>query len=335
MNNEIIPQTPKDHLQVPLILISGPTATGKTSLSIHLAISLKEKGIAAEIINFDSLLFYHEISIGTAKPSALERCGIPHHLISIDSIKNDLNASDFITLAKNKISELHSSKIIPILVGGSAFYLRALMKGMYEEDQSLDSKKDEVKAKWKIILQNRGIAPIVEYLQKNDPKALELFHSNDHYRLTRAAEHFDLTGEMISLKKKSFDELDPYDFSTSPYRFIHFYLNLDKNTHFPIIQARVETMLKNGLIQEVDELLKMGFSQDLKPLQSIGYKETISFLNGEISSIEKLKELISIHTRQLAKSQRTFFNKITPKITLNPLLEREKIVELSLKFING
>lgn len=320
------------HLQK-LILITGPTACGKTRTSIHLAKSLISKGIPAEIINFDSLLFYKEISIGTAKPTEEEIAGVKHHLISISSITEEFNASHYIELAKDLISRLHQMNIVPILVGGSAFYLRALIKGMYEEDGSDAVDKTIIKEKWKNILKTSGINAVVDYLKTNDPKALELFHINDHYRLTRAAEHFDLTGDKISTKKEKFDELDPYDFSTSEYQFIHFYLDIPKENHFTYITKRIEEMFKLGLIDEVKSLLQQGYSKELKPLQSIGYKETISYLSGDIKEIAQLKELIAIHTRQLAKSQRTFFKKINPKITLNPLIDHEKIEKLSLSFI--
>lgn len=316
-----------------LILITGPTACGKTRISIQLAKSLIAQGIPAEIINFDSLLFYKEISIGTAKPTVEETAGIKHHLISISSITEEFNASHYIELAKDLISKLHQMNIVPILVGGSAFYLRALIKGMYEEEGTDALDKTIIKEKWKNILKTSGIDAVVDYLKTNDPKALELFHINDHYRLTRAAEHFDLTGEKISTKKEKFDELDPYDFSTSEYQFIHFYLDIPKENHFTYITKRIEEMFKLGLIDEVKSLLQQGYSKELKPLQSIGYKETISYLSGEIKEIAQLKELIAIHTRQLAKSQRTFFKKINPKITLNPLIDHEKIEKLSLSFI--
>ncbi len=171
-----------------LIIISGPTACGKTSSSIKLAKFLTSKNIQVEIINFDSLLFYKEISIGTAKPSLMEQDGIIHHLIDIQSIKNEINASDFVALAKLKIQELQSKNIIPILVGGSAFYLRALIMGMYEETSSTEDQKlkNEIKEKWKKIYQENGIFEIVNYLKQNDPESLLNYHENDHYRLTRA-----------------------------------------------------------------------------------------------------------------------------------------------------
>lgn len=326
----------------PLIIISGPTATGKTATSIQLAKFLIKHQIQAEIINFDSLLFYQEISIGTAKPTPEEMNGIVHHLVGINSIAHDLNAADYIQKAQDIIQQLHVKKIVPILVGGSAFYLRALMKGMYKEESdstllesALEDQKLVIKQKWKDILDKDGIAPIISYLTLNDPEALNLFHTNDHYRLTRAAEHFDLTGNKISEQKKHFDTLSPYDFTENQhqYHFIHFSLDFDKTKHWEIILNRTNQMIDAGLEKEVKDLLAQGFRTNLKPLLSIGYKETIQFLNQEIKTKEELIERIAISTRQLAKSQRTFFKKITPKITLNPLTDHEKIQQLSLNFL--
>ncbi len=305
----------------PLIIISGPTACGKTSSSIKLARYLISKNKNSEIINFDSLLFYKEISIGTAKPSLEEQNGILHHLVDIQSIENEINASDFVELAKLKISELQNKNILPILVGGSAFYLRALIMGMYEEVTPLENQhlKNKIKEKWKMIYQENGIYEIIQYLKIHDPVSLQNYHENDHYRLVRACEHFDLTKKPISLQKKIFDSKNPYDFSSSKYHHLHFYMNLPKDTHQDVIRKRTEKMIADGLILEVEDLIKMGLSTDLKPLQSIGYKEVIDYLNGNIKTEDELIERIIISTRQLAKSQRTFFNKITPKFEINPL----------------
>lgn len=325
----------------PLIIISGPTASGKTATSIQLATFLNQHNIPAEVINFDSLLFYREISVGTAKPTEKEMNGVHHHLVGINSIAHDLNAANYIKKAQEIIFNLHQKKTVPILVGGSAFYLRALMKGMYQEEtednieEGSEEKKLSIKQKWKEIVEKDGISPVIDFLKQHDPEALTLFHVNDHYRLTRAAEHFDLTGKKISDQKKHFDTLNPYDFTENQhqYEFIHFYLDLDKTKHWEIILKRTRQMLADGLIQEIQNLIGQGYAITLKPLQSIGYKETIQYLNQEIKTEEDLIERIAISTRQLAKSQRTFFKKITPKILLNPLMDHEKIKQLALTFL--
>lgn len=317
-----------------LIIISGPTASGKTQTSINLARFIKkELGQNAEVINFDSLLFYKEITIGTAKPTKEEQQDVIHHLIDIETIASPLNAADFIKLAQEKITELHQRNIIPILIGGSAFYLRALLKGMYQSSTPNDELKEELES----LFKKEGIAPFVDFLKQNDPEALTYLHVNDHYRIMRAVEHFKMTGEKISDQKKELDSLNPYDFSQMihPWDAYHIYLDLPKDQHFEIIQKRTKKMFQDGLISEIESLKNLGFNLTEKPLQSIGYKETIEYLNGLFKSEEECIERISISTRQLAKSQRTFFNKIVPKENFNPLNDQIKIQQEIAFFIKG
>lgn len=317
-----------------LIVISGPTASGKTSTSIKLASYIeKNENRRVAIINFDSLLFYREISIGTAKPTIEEREGIEHYLIDIISINSPLNASDFIKMAKDKIELLMSENKIVILVGGSAFYLRALLKGMYDSASPNQELKDELEK----IYQNTGIEYFINFLKVNDPDVLTYLHSNDHYRLIRAVTHFKSTGTKISEQKKQLDLKDPYDFTKieHPWRLVNFYLDISKEEHQRIILARTKKMFKDGLKDEIESLLKNGFEKDLKPLQSIGYKETIELIEGRFKSESECIERIAISTRQLAKSQRTFFKKITPKIHINPITDLSQIFEATLDFIKS
>lgn len=310
-----------------LIIVSGPTATGKTKTSIDIA----EKIPDSVIVNFDSLLFYKEISIGTAKPTTDEQKNIPHYMIDVASIKSPLNAADFIKMAQIKMVELFEQNKIIILVGGSAFYLRALLKGMYESTPP----SAEVKNKIDSLYEAHGIEGILDYLKLHDPESLQNYHINDHYRLTRAALHYEATGTKISDQKNTLDEKDPYDFSEiiHPWEVLHLYLDLPKDEHFEIIKRRTEKMFNDGLLEEIESLAKNGFVLDEKPLASIGYKEAIEFRNGLFKSKEECIERISISTRQLAKSQRTFFNKIHPKLNYNPLTDREKIFSSVEQFL--
>ena len=248
-----------------LIIISGPTASGKTKTSIalaeHIISNLK---IPTVIVNFDSLLFYKEISIGTAKPTMLERKNIPHYMIDIESIKSPMNAADFIKIGEKLIKDLLAKGNCVILVGGSAFYLRALLKGMYESlTPSL-----VITEKFETLYKEKGIDAIIDYLKVNDPKSLVNHHQNDHYRLNRAALHFAMTGTPISLEKYSLDQLSPYDFSSivHPWEILHFYLDLPKVQHFEIIKARTSKMFSDGLMNEIENLSKNGFTLNEKPL---------------------------------------------------------------------
>jgi len=316
--------------KLPLIIISGPTASGKTSLSLKLA---KLAQGNASIVNFDSLLFYKELNIGTAKPSAKERGQIEHRLVDIQSAKDPINASDFVKLAEQEIDKGHQQGKVMFLVGGSAFYLRALIKGMYEAETT----PDEVKKNLEELYQKNGIEPIVEILKENDPVSLSRLHINDHYRLIRAAEFFLTTGEKISSEKDKMDQKNPYDLShpiREDWDVFHIYLNPPKDDHLKIIEKRTEEMIEAGLIEEVSSLLKMGFTGEERPLKSIGYKEAISHLSGELPDKDSLIERIVISTRQLAKSQRTFFKKITPKNSYNPLMEEDQILKDVTEFLH-
>ncbi len=315
-----------------LIVVSGPTASGKTSTSIKIAKMIETQlNLKVAIVNFDSLLFYREISIGTAKPTLEERQGINHFLIDIESIKSPMNAASFIELGKAQISELLESNTVVILVGGSAFYLRALLKGMYQSNVLSEDTKSKLDGWYK----ESGIGPFIEYLKLHDPQSLLNLHQNDHYRIMRAVEHFEASGTKISDQKKVKDLEDPYDFTQiiHPWEVLHLYLDLPKNEHFEIIKSRTQLMFKSGLLEEILALKNRGYSLDEKPLASVGYKEAIAFLNNEFKSLEECVERISISTRQLAKSQRTFFNKITPKESFNPLIDQDKILERVAAFL--
>lgn len=314
-----------------LIILSGPTASGKTRTSIEIALYLHAMGKKAEIVNFDSLLFYKEISIGTAKPTMAERKGVVHHMIDIESIQSPMNAAQFIERGDKIIKQLFSENKVVILVGGSAFYLRALLKGMYDSPSISEALKNELNE----LYQRNGINPFIEYLKKHDEQSLINLHENDHYRLMRAVEHHRMTGEKISEQKKQLDQQNPYDFSSIkyPWDVLHFYLDLPKDQHFEIIQKRTAAMFEDGLLAEIEALKTAGFALDLKPLQSIGYKEAIDYQKGLFSSLEECIERISISTRQLAKSQRTFFNKISPKESFNPLHDLDRMKERVSEFL--
>jgi tRNA dimethylallyltransferase len=309
-----------------IIIVSGPTACRKTALSIELA----EK-YDAEIVNFDSLLFYRELNIGTAKPSLIERQNIPHHLIDITSAKNPVNASDFCQLANTVLRDIHAKGKLAILVGGSGFYLRALIKGMYESPTTSDETKKRVAelaqkpdALWNFIL-------------NNDSESAKLLHPNDQYRLSRAAEHFIETGTPISLVRREMEELGPYDFSRNihpEWDLLHLHLDLPKIEHQDIIKKRTQGMLQNGLLTEVEQLLNNGFDGNEKPLGSIGYKESVAYLRSNAANLEQLEETICISTRQLAKAQRTFFAKVKPIHRFHPLKDKNQINQFAQEFLS-
>jgi tRNA dimethylallyltransferase len=309
-----------------VVVLSGPTASGKTDLAIELA-----QKFNGEVVNFDSLLLYKEIEIGTAKPTLTERQNVPHHMIDVRSISHPMNAADYAREATPIIEKILQSGKPVFLVGGSGFYLQALLKGMYDSPTTpakITKRSDE-------LYEKEGIVPFVDFLKQHDSKSLERYHGNDHYRIRRAVEHFWTTGSPLSEARDQKDQANGKLSKPTIHNWevLHVYLNIPKEEHGEIIAKRTDKMVATGLMDEVKNLLKHGFTGEEKPLQSIGYKEALDFLKGLISTIEECRERIIISTRQLAKSQRTWFNRDSMKLSFHPLKERRDIIQEVQKFL--
>jgi tRNA dimethylallyltransferase len=313
---------------VKVIIVSGATATGKTDISIELA-----RKFGGEIVNFDSLLLYQEITIGTAKPTPSEQGEIPHHMLDVASVSRPLNASDYAKEALKIIHSLEEKKTLVYLVGGSGFYLQALIKGMYDSPTTpleIQKRSDE-------LYQNEGITPFLEFLELHDVASFKRYHENDHYRVRRAVEHFWANGSPLSEKRSQKDQENqelPLS-NIHGWELLNLYLDIPKDLHLRIIERRTDRMLSHGLLEEAQGLLKQGFTGDEKPLKSIGYKEVFDYLKGEFKSLEECRERIIISTRQLAKSQRTWFNRDASRLCFNPLTEKEQIFQTVENFITG
>lgn len=310
-----------------VIVVSGPTASGKTSISIDLA-----KKFGGEIVNFDSLLLYKELVIGTAKPTVEEMSGVPHHMVDVRSIAEPMNAADYFRDARPLVEKLLADGKIVYLVGGSGFYLQALLKGMY----SSESTPDEVSRKSDELYEKEGIAPFIQFLKEFDVPSFERYHENDHYRIRRAVEHFWTTNTPLSVVRAKKEELNASLDSESihPWDVLHIYLDPPKEEHLEIIKKRTEKMLQDGMIDEVKSLLAQGFTGQEKPLQSIGYLEIFQYLDNKFSSEAAFRERIMISTRQLAKAQRTWFNKEKHKLSFNPITQREDIFKEVRTFLD-
>jgi tRNA dimethylallyltransferase len=309
-----------------ICIVSGPTASGKTSTSIALA-----KEFGGEVVNFDSLLFYKEITIGTAKPTVKEQDGIKHHMINCHSVSNPINAAQYLKEAIPIIKDIHMQGKIVYLVGGSGFYLQAILHGMYDSITT----PLEITKKSDSLFETEGISPFLLFLEKHDNESLNRYHKNDHYRIRRAVEHFWTTGKKFSDSREKMDDKK----KNSPmknlnWNVFHCYLDLDKEQHFEIIQKRTKKMLSDGLIKEVKSLIQDGLNGTQKPLLSIGYKEVFEYINGVHTTEEEMEERINISTRQLAKSQRTWFKKVEKK-QFNPIIDKELIKEQFNNFMNS
>ena len=309
-----------------VIVVSGPTASGKTDLAVELA----EK-FGGEVVNFDSLLLYKEILIGTAKPTPEEQRSIPHHMIDVRSINNPMNAADYSREAFPIVEKLLAEKKLVYLVGGSGFYLQALIKGMYDSPTT----PQEIQDRSNELYEKEGIAPFLKLLKEHDLKSFERYHENDHYRVRRAVEHWWANGSPLSDARKEKDAANEQMERPSIHNWevLHIYLDVPKDEHIRIIEKRTDRMLSSGLIEEVQGLLNSGFTGEEKPLQSIGYKEMLDYIRGVFKNLDECRERIVISTRQLAKSQRTWFNRDHSKESFHPLKDREAIFSRVKNFI--
>lgn len=280
-------------MKKPLIVIGGPTASGKTGLSIKLA-----KKINAEIISADSMQVYKYMDIGTAKVIKEEMEGIPHYLIDEFYPDDEFNVSIFKSRAKQCIDDIHSRGKVPILVGGTGFYIQAVVNDNNFEETDNDTSYRESLYK---LAQEKGNDFIYCMLKEADPLSAERIHKNNVKRVVRALEYYKQTGIPISVH----NELEKQ--RKSPYDVKYFILTMDREFLYKRINLRVDKMLEQGLIEEVKKLLDMGYSKNLVSMQGVGYKEIIPYLEGEYSletAIEDLKQA----TRHLAKRQLTWFN---------------------------
>ncbi|MDK9717112.1 MAG: tRNA (adenosine(37)-N6)-dimethylallyltransferase MiaA [Trichlorobacter sp.] len=274
-----------------LLVIAGPTASGKSALALDLAEQLE-----GEIICVDSLTVYRGLEIGSAKPTPEQRQRIPHHLLDICEPTDPFTAADFRIAADAAIQDISSRGKRPILAGGTGLYLRSLLRGLNKapgEDQALR----EVLHK---RMELEGGEALLAELAKVDPDSAQRLHPNNRNRIIRALEVFQTTG--ISLSQFQAE----HGFSDSSYHALQFCLDLPRPELYQRINDRVDAMLAAGLVAEVQGLLQSGSPPDCKPLQAIGYKEVVAYLQGDYDQTE-MTRLIKRNTRHFAKRQLTWF----------------------------
>ena len=276
-----------------VIVICGPTASGKTALSIKLA-----KEIDGEIISSDSMQIYKYMDIGTAKPSKDEMQGIPHHLIGFVEPNQRYSVADFKKLAEEKIEEILAKGKTPIIVGGTGLYVDSLIYGIEYQNIEFDEKyRNELEER----VQKEGLEKLYEEAGKIDPQAIQKISPNDQKRILRILEIYRATG-----KNKTEQEIESRKKGVK-YDYKVFAINWDREILYERINKRVDIMIEQGLIQEVEELLK---KYDVFPtaMQGLGYKEVVEYLNREISK-QEFMEKIKMQTRRYAKRQITWFKK--------------------------
>ena len=276
---------------IKILIICGPTASGKSALALQLAHALD-----AEIVNADSMQIYRGLDIGTAKPSPGQQAEIRHHLIDIVDPDQQFSAADFSKAADSAIRDIVSRGKRVIVVGGTGLYIRALVKGLVdspggdgEQRKALQDEADRV-----------GNKAMLEKLRQVDPELAAGLHPNNLVRIIRALEVYQMTGIPLSRYQKE------HAFAIRRYYALQIGIDVDRGQLYQRIDERVERMLKDGLLDEVCGLLAAGFGRVLKPMRSIGYKEAAAQLYGELSSEETVR-LIKRDTRHYAKRQLTWF----------------------------
>jgi tRNA dimethylallyltransferase len=272
-----------------IIIIVGPTAIGKTALSIELANALN-----TEIISCDSRQFYKELKIGSAPPNTKELAAIKHHFIHNLSVTDDYNAGEFEINAIAKIKELHKSKDTIIVVGGSGLYVDSICKGF----DKMPKITNQIRRKLNFKLKERGIVWLQDEVKKVDPNFYTTCDQQNPQRLLRALEVFTATGETFS----SYKSAKP---KHRPFKIIKIGLTTEREILYKRINTRVDKMLENGLLEEVESLIPF---QQKNALQTVGYKEIFSFYNNDCT-LEKAVENIKQNTRRFAKRQLTWFRK--------------------------
>jgi tRNA dimethylallyltransferase len=273
-----------------IIIITGQTATGKTDLAIKLA-----QYYNTEIINADAVIFYKYMDIGGAKPTTEELSMAKHHLIGIKEPHEEFTANNFMIEADKLIKELHQKNKIPIIVGGSQLYIKALLYGFFKiPDTPL-----EIKEKWRTLLKEHGSLYLHQELEKIDPESAKRLHQNDSQRLERALEVYETTGKTISEYQKE------HQFKDLRYDYIKFATYYDREELYQRVNKRVDIMMDLGLLEEVKILLKMNYTpKDTKVMKAIAYPELTSYINNELT-LEEAIDKIKQHTRNFAKRQTT------------------------------
>lgn len=292
-----------------LLIITGPTAVGKTELSLQLA-----EMFHGEIISGDSMQVYEGMDVGTAKASPAERARVPHHLIDIVQPDVSFSVQEFQHLVREKIAEIDGRQHLPMLVGGTGLYVEAIAHG-YEMPQVGES--PEIRERWQTFAEQEGNLALHQKLREVDPVTAERLHPNDQRRLIRALEVYELTGHPFSQSKRKVD---------SPYNLLWIGLTMPRDLLYERINQRVDQMFAEGLVEEVKKLRAKGYQRGLTSMQAIGYKEIMSYLDGEIT-FEYARDWIKQGTRNFAKRQLSWFRRL-PEIEWFDMMDEGAVGEI-------
>ncbi len=278
----------------PLVIITGPTAVGKTALSVKLA-----KQLNGEIISADSMQVYRHMDIGSAKVTREEMDGVPHHLIDVLDPREEFNVVTFQRMAREALQGIYARGHLPIIAGGTGFYIQALLYDIdfTETDEDTSFRKElEEKA------ETEGPGVLHRMLAEVDPESAAAIHANNVKRVIRALEFYKQTGTRISAHNERERQ------KKSPYQFFYYVLTTERPVLYERIDRRVDLMMEQGLVEEVRQLKEMGCTRELVSMQGLGYKEILAYLEGE-TSLEEAVYILKRDTRHFAKRQLTWFKR--------------------------
>lgn len=305
-----------------LIVLTGPTAVGKTSLSIALA-----KAVGGEIISADSMQVYKYMNIGTAKITEEEKCGIPHFLIDELEPDEEFNVTIFKNKVMGYIEDIKSRGKVPIIVGGTGFYIQSVIYDINFNEYGDDSK---VRKKYEAMAETLGKSELHKKLALVDGEYADSVSYNNVKKVVRALTFFEMTGEKLSEHNKRERE------RSSPFDFAYFVLTMDRKKLYERIDKRVDLMFDMGLVKEVKALMAKGYDKSLVSMQGIGYKEVIDYLSGK-TSLEECIDIIKRDTRHFAKRQLTWFKreKVVTYIDKDEFDAEDKCLKEMLRVYNS
>lgn len=291
-----------DYIKKPLIVIAGPTAAGKTSLSVELA-----KKINGEIISADSMQIYKYMDVGTAKVTDEEQQGVKHYLVDELYPDEPFNITIFQEKAKQAIQAIYNKGKVPILVGGTGFYIQSVIYNIDFEDTITDSSYRESLEQ---IAKEKSNEYVHEMLKGVDDESYNKIHPNNLKRVIRALEYHKQTGKLIS----KHNEIEMQ--KETPYNLLFYVLNMDRAVLYERINNRVDAMVEKGLIDEIKHLKSLGYTKDLVSMQGLGYKEILDYFDG-LYDLERAIYILKRDTRHFAKRQLTWFRREKEVIWLN------------------
>ena len=279
--------------KIPLIVLMGPTASGKTAMAVQIC-----KKYGGEVVTADSMQVYKYMDIGTAKPTADEMQGIKHHMIDLVLPTENYSLADYVTCAKKVIEDIHSRGKIPVLAGGTGLYIDTLTDNV---ELSQGDKDEALREELTLLAKEKGEDKLFEILRGVDPESCETIHKNNVKRVIRAIEFFKTTGIKQSEHIKNTVRNSPYD-------MVKLCLSWDREILYERINKRVDIMFDMGLAEEVEKVRAMGVDSSCTSMQGIGYKEAFPYLDGMLS-LEETKDIIKQGTRRYAKRQITWFKR--------------------------